>query len=130
MAALVDTVKVYVSYAPPDGAAAFRLKLIVPGNKTMAALAKAFVKTVAKTRAGVAAIDLADHYCARLDDSYLNPTRLVSEAVSDGEDIKLVKREAPPPKPKDEKFPAIKNGKSVFRETAYFTAASVGVPNG
>ena len=77
--------KVYVQYTPEDGPT-FKLKLVVPGNKTMGALAKAFVKTVAKTRAEVPAIDLEDHYCATLEDeSYLRPTRTVGEALADGQ---------------------------------------------
>lgn len=122
---------VIVHYAPPDGDP-FRLKLVVPGNKTVGALAKAFAKQVARTRASVPPIDLDDHFLARRDDgqSYLNPARTVADAVADGEAVALVRREPPPPPPEVLEMPTRKAGSSVFRETAYFTSASVGVPNG
>lgn len=128
--ATLKKLTIIVQYTP-KGRETFKLKLVVPGNKTIGALAKAFVKTVAKTRAEVPAIDLSDNYCARLDDeSYLNPSRTVDEALADGEEIKLMEREKPPEKKPDEKPHYIKDGQSVFRETAFFCAASVGVPNG
>lgn len=126
-------VTVIVHYAPPEGGGApFRLRLVVPGNKSVGALAKAFAKTVAKTRTSVPPIDLADHYCARRDEAanYLNPGRSVGEALADGEAVDFVRREAPPPKEEAPEMPKSKPGASVFRDTAFFCAASVGVPDG
>lgn len=120
-----------VEYAPPGGAA-FRLKLVVPGDKkkTVGALAKAFIKSVAKTRPAVDAIDLDAHYLALPDGSYLNPTRLAAEAIPDGA-AALTLREEPPEKPSDDGAVAPKlPGSNVLRDTAYLTFASVAVPSG
>ena len=100
MAAELKTLIVHYKPRKKEGEP-FKLKLTVPPTKTVAAVASAFVKAVAKSDRGYGlSLDATECFVNRMDDSYVRPETLVSE-LENKEELRLVRRDDVPEKEVD-----------------------------
>ena len=89
--ATMSNTTIYLHYSPEggDGGKPVKLKLVLPPNKTVMAVTKAFAKAVAKSRPEFEAIDLGKVAVTRFDGSVVESIRTVGDAFREGEELRL-----------------------------------------